>query len=146
MFALIFLILGAVVYENTFRLQRSSQAIYVVLHNEIDYAIAYRKEKINGSGDNQDLVASSRIHVHDFSIDVGSGEVYHGRSFLYDASAIVIVDSPAPSGWLIASSVGQEPGECKKLFGTDGTEEALNARWKNVCQFASKGINKVGQD
>jgi hypothetical protein len=132
--AFVFLIVGAIVYKYTFDMQRSSQAIYVVLHNEIDYANNYYNGvKVGGLGTKSEPTGVLKVHVHDFSIEVGSGETYRGRSFLYNGSVIIVVDLPKPSGWLITDPSGRKPGECKKLFGSDGVEKALNMRWKNIC-------------
>lgn len=130
--AFIFVILGVVAYRYTFDLQRSSQAIYVVLHNEVDYAVTYYADARNNS---QKLAPPdlSKVYSHEFSMDVGGGVIYHGRSFLHNGAVIVVVDSPKPSGWLITDPSGKKTGECKKLFGSDGTEGALTARWKNIC-------------
>ncbi|MDD2721806.1 MAG: hypothetical protein PHH47_10925 [Gallionella sp.] len=130
--ALVFMTLGSVAYRYTFDLQRSSQAIYVVLHNEVDYAATYYA----GTRNNSQKSASadlSKVYTHEFSMDVGGGDTYHGRSFLHNGAVIVVVDSPKPSGWFITDPSGKKPGECKKLFGSDGTEGALTARWKNIC-------------
>ena len=69
-----------------------------------------------------------------FSISVGGDETYEGRSYMKSGVVVVVVEAPRASGWLIADPFTGKPGECRRLFGSDGSQETLRDRWKAICR------------
>jgi hypothetical protein len=105
-----------------------------VLYQEIDYARDYYHKNKSISSSKEGIF--EEVHVHDFSKNFSIDGVFrrekiiYGRSFIFNNSLIVIVDSPAHYSWFIYDISGNKPGICKEFIGSSEGNLSMN----NICR------------